>query len=100
MKKQKFNQVGDVIQHPKLGKWCWLVMATSMTGGQTSGGMNGHDDWPDGHQLVLRKMRTGLTQISDINWSEEGEKRFYQSGCFCDKVMLSYIKPTHTFGGK
>ena len=77
---QKHNQPGDIIRHEKLGGDMWVVMATAMTGGGT-----GHGPWdvyPDGHQLTLRPIVGG-----EIDWSAP-EKKFYQSGCFIDEVML------------
>lgn len=86
----KFNQAGDVIEHPKLGKGEWLVVATQMAGGSHGGGMNGHDDYPNGHQLVLRQLIPGTHQ--DIAWTVN-ERRFFQSGSFIDTSMLPYLTP-------
>lgn len=82
-KSPKLNKAGDVIVHPRL-RGEWIVMATQMAGGDTGGGMNGHDDWPDGHEIVLRR----LDESRNIDWKTQ-EKRFYQSGCFNDESMLT-----------
>ena len=60
------------------------MVAAQMAGGSEGGGMTGHDDWPDGHQIVLRKLDNN-SQL--IDWSVP-EIRYYQSGCFNDDVML------------
>jgi hypothetical protein len=89
--KGKFNVAGQVITHPKL-KGEWIIVATQMAGGETGGGMNGHDDWPDGHELVLRRVlwtSAGAGRIECVVDWKVPEKRFYQSGCFTDDVMLT-----------
>ena len=80
---KKHNQIGDVIRHPKLGHGEWIVVCTAMTGG----GGSRYDQFPDGHQLTLRK-------ITKKNRIKNNEVKFYQSGSFTDLVMLpSYITP-------
>jgi hypothetical protein len=83
--KGKFNVAGQVINHPKL-KGEWIIVATQMAGGSSGEGMSGHDDYPDGHEIVLRKLVQATSGI--IDWSVP-EKRFYQSGCFIPEVMLT-----------
>ena len=74
------NQMGDVIKDKKLGSGEWVVMAT-----RKSGGGRAHNDvYPDGHELVLMKLRKGT---DDVDW-ESDVKYFYQSGCFTENVML------------
>jgi len=92
--KGRFNVAGQVIAHPKL-KGEWVIVATQMAGGSTGCGMNGHDDYPDGHEIVLRKARCsslggGCVEFG-IDWKTP-EKRFYQDGCFVDEVMLTNPK--------
>ena len=82
-KSPKLNKAGDVVVHPRL-KGEWVVMASQMAGGETGGGMSGHDNWPDGHEVVLRK----LDKYGGIDWKTP-EKRFYQSGFFNEKSMLT-----------
>lgn len=84
----RFNVAGQVVMHPKL-RGEWVVVATRMAGGSSGEGMSGHDDWPDGHEIALRK--TWMSGSNDIDWSVP-EKRFYQSGCFNDDVMLTNPK--------
>ena len=92
--KGAFNRAGQVIRHLRL-KGEWVVVATQMEGGSTGGGMNGHDDWPDGHQIVLRQ--TMMPGSNDIDWRTK-EKRFYQSGCFTDEAMLTNPKVVRDLG--
>ena len=82
-----FNHTGDVLVHSKLGKGEWVVVSTCLTGGGTGHGP--HDVYPDGHQLTLRLLKPDSDQIV---WSRKAQQ-FYQSGCFVDAVMLSYVKP-------
>lgn len=82
-RRKKLNWPGDVLAHKKLSG-LWVVVAAQMAGGESGGGMNGHDDWPDGHQIVLRKLDNN-GQV--IDWSVP-EIRFYQSGCFTEENML------------
>jgi hypothetical protein len=86
--KGNFNVAGQVIVHSRLtGEW--VIVATQMAGGSSGEGMNGHDDYPDGHQLVLRKLVQG--SLENIDWKEK-EQRFYQSGCFIEEAMLTNPK--------
>jgi len=79
------NHIGDLITHPKLGPGTYRVTATAMTGGGTGHGP--HDIFPNGHQLTLMPEQDGV-----IDWKAE-PKRFYQSGCFVDSMMLPYCQP-------
>jgi hypothetical protein len=82
----QYNQVGDVITHPKLGKGEYVVSSTVMTGGGTGHGQ--FDVYPDGHQVTLHPI--GEDNIVNM---QNKPKQFYQSGCFIDEVMLPYCKP-------
>lgn len=86
--KGRFNVAGQVITHPRL-KGEWVIVATQAAGGSSGEGMSGHDDYPDGHEIVLRQ--TMMPGSNDIDWQTK-EKRFYQSGCFNDDVMLTNPK--------
>jgi hypothetical protein len=90
MNPNPLNQPGDVIAYPKLGRGQWVVVATCMTGGGTGHGPG--DVYPDGHQLILRRLKGDV-----VDWTVP-EKRFYQSGSFVDSVMLPYLKPVRRLG--
>jgi hypothetical protein len=81
----KLNKTGDVIEHPKLGPGLYRVVSTTMTGGGTGHGPL--DVFPDGHQLTLMRECDGV-----IDWTKK-PKRFYQTGCFVDSVMLPHCEP-------
>ena len=81
----KTNKIGDLISHPKLGDGLYRVTDISMTGGGTGHGP--HDIYPDGHHITLMREIDGV-----IDWSKK-PKRFYQSGCFIESVMLPYCEP-------
>lgn len=54
------------------GRGEWVVVETDFTGGS-----DGHDPYPDGHHVVLQRLR------SDGTYSEKAKRiQFYQSGCF------------------
>jgi hypothetical protein len=59
------------VQHvvPKVGEY--VVVATEYGGGIRGGGMNGHDDYPDGHQVFAVPVKGRGPKVS-----------FYQTGCF------------------
>ena len=80
------NKVGDVISHAKLGKKLWIVVKTQMTGG-----CQGRDPYPDGHQITCLPIN-GAKIDHRFN-----SKKYYQSGCFNDTVMLPFIKPLKQF---
>ena len=80
---KKLNWPGDVLAHKKLSG-LWVVVAAQAAGGETGGGMSGHENHPDGHQIVLRKVGN---DGQSIDWSVP-EIRFYQSGCFTEENML------------
>jgi len=91
-RRKGLNFAGDVLTHPRL-KGEWVVVATQMAGGETGGGMTGHDDWPDGHEIVLRM----LDERGGVDWKAP-EKRFYQSGCFNDEAMLKGARLVRRMG--
>lgn len=59
------------VQHtiPKVGEY--IVLSTEYGGGSVGGGMNGHDDYPDGHRVTAKLAKGRGPQVS-----------FYQTGCF------------------
>ena len=64
----------------------YVVVKTTFDGGSTGGGMNGHDDYPDGHHVICKALN------SDGSYNPNGvEASFYQSGCFT--CMLPDIEP-------
>lgn len=81
----KLNKIGDLIKHPKLGEHEHRVIATAKTGGGTGHGP--HDKYPDGHQITLMPEEGG-----HVDWRSE-PKKFFQSGCFDESVMLPYCQP-------
>ena len=102
---KKLNRIGDVIQYEKIGDGYWVVITTQMSGGETCGGMNRNEIYPDGYELVLRKIvcpikfnlksPSGIILFKNksyIDWKSR-EKRFYQSGCFNN--LLPYIEPIY-----
>ena len=91
--KGRFNVAGQVITHQKL-KGEWIIVATQMAGGFAPGG---HDDYPNGHEIVLRNLMWGSSE--NIDWSVP-EKRFYQSGCFIPEVMLTNPKVVRSMAKK
>lgn len=93
---EKFNEVGDIIEHPKFGKGTFIVVKTAYTGGGTGHGP--HDVYPDGHLLkllpcrVVKGMKSGIVKRVDIA-NDHKPLEFYQSGCFTHTVMVDYVKP-------
>lgn len=106
MTKQRFLQVGDVVfldHNMKVydeknhvvdttfgGKF--VVVETRMCGGQVGGGMNGHDDYPDGwHVKVKRLVQVDSPRVGYkyCDWNQTYS--FYQSGCFT--VMHPDLQP-------
>ena len=81
----KFNKIGDLIQHPKIGEGTYRVTGTALTGGGYGHGPGNY--YPDGHELTLMPESNGT-----VDWSAK-PKHFFQSGCFCATVMLPYCKP-------
>lgn len=73
MNATKFNQIGDVLQHPKLGLGEWVV---TQAGGETC-------------DVVLRPLKVDQDRI---DWSRR-ELRFSQDGNFDEKEMLRYTPP-------
>lgn len=94
MTNEKFNQVGDVITHPKLKNKLYIVVATAMAGGGTADGPG--DVYPNGHQLTLYEAE-GFCATS---LKPRNAKKFYQSGCFTDDCMLPYCEPVRNTSGK
>lgn len=61
----------------------YIVTKTAFDGGSWGGGMNRHDDYPNGHHVFCQKM------LADGKLGEE--VNFYQSGCFT--AMIENISP-------
>jgi len=59
------------VQHviPPVGEY--VVLATEYSGGSRGGGMNGHDDYPDGHKVTAKPVKGRGPKV-----------RFWQTGCF------------------
>lgn len=104
MKKVKYLKVGDVFKFVDYAKvkakaeaWCgdlnkivkneeYVVIRANMKGGSTGGGMNGHDDWPDGMHITAKALKKGL-------WNENGKKiKFYHDGCFTVMIDFKEVK--------
>jgi spermidine synthase len=66
-----FKNYLKTVQHviPKVGEY--TVLATEYGGGSRGGGMNGHDDYPDGHKVTAKPVKGRGPKVS-----------FYQTGCF------------------
>ena len=47
------------------------MLSTEYGGGGRGGGMNGHDDYPDGHKVTSKPVKGRGPKVS-----------FYQTGCF------------------
>jgi hypothetical protein len=62
---------------PLVGKY--VVLDTEYGGGGTGCGMNGHDDYPDGHMVTAKPVKDRGPRVS-----------FYQTGCFT--AMLTHPK--------
>jgi len=61
---------------PSRGKAEFVVERAEMEGGSTGGGMNGHDDYPDGWHINARRLKNSV-------YDPKGEEiEFYMSGCF------------------
>lgn len=58
----------------------YIVYKTTYDGGSSGGGMNGHDDYPNGHHVFCVKVDNPKIKVD-----------FYQSGCFT--AMIENIKP-------
>lgn len=55
----------------------YVVIRTSYDGGSFGGGMNGHDDYPNGHRVYAQKLN------KQGKYDDKGlTLNFYQSGCF------------------
>jgi hypothetical protein len=69
----------NIADHPELAGE-YVVDRTSFSGGSEGGGMNGHDDYPDGHHVYCKRLEDQTIEVD-----------FYQSGCFT--AMIEKIKP-------
>lgn len=69
----------------------FVVVDTAFTGGDSGGGMNGHDDYPDGWRVIAKELKP------DGSFSAEGiPLLFYQSGCFSNMIYPKDVTKDRT----
>lgn len=63
----------------------YVVIRAEDEGGETGGGMTGHEFWPDGHHITAKLLKNG-------KWNENGKTfEFYQDGCFRNEIKPENI---------
>jgi len=67
----------------------FVVFRAESEGGSTGGGMNGHDDYPDGWHIMARELN------ADGTYNPDGVVvDFYHSGCFDSRIEPKDIVKT------
>ncbi len=96
--------IGDDLD-PSRGKAHWLVIRAEMQGGQSGGGMTGHDSYPPGLNITVKRLtsdKSGKLPVPCWYDSEGEEVSFYMSGSFCNMIhevqVIGHMKPTWYWG--
>ena len=76
--RERYHKDVDVGDYKLAGEY--VVDRVAFEGGSTDGGMNGHDDYPDGHHVYCKRLEDQTIEVD-----------FYQNGCFT--AMIKKIKP-------